>query len=142
MSLEFHAFIKSESIPTREEWQKAIASLDLPLELSKELDPLHNTGYVHCLLKGESSGFELYLDDADSLLSLYSHRKNEVAGLDKALSFRWGSDPSECASVMSAAVALVNAFGAIAYYPDDDILYIDKDALLSETRDLLKSIAS
>ena len=142
MSLEFHAFIKSESIPTRDGWQEAIASLDLPLELDKELDPLHNTGYVPCLLNGESSGFELYLDDAESLLTYYSHRKNEVAGLDKSLSFRWGSDLSECACVMAAAVALVNACGAIAYYPNDDILYVDKDALLSETRELLDSLVS
>ena len=142
MSLEFHAFIKSESIPTRDGWQEAIASLYLPLELDKELDPLQNTGYVPCLLNGKSSGFELYLDDAESLLTYYSHRKNEVAGLDKSLSFRWGSDLSECACVMAAAVALVNACGAITYYPNDDILYVDKDALLSETRELLDSLVS
>ena len=33
MSLEFHAFIKSESIPTRAAWQKAMVSLNLPIEL-------------------------------------------------------------------------------------------------------------
>jgi hypothetical protein len=94
------------------------------------------------LLQGKSSGFELYLDAAADLLSYYSHRQDELVGLDKSLSFRWGSDLSECTCVMAAVVALVSHCGAIAYYPNDDLLYADKDDLLTETRELIDSIVS
>ncbi len=142
MSIEIHAFIRSKSIPSRDAWQRSIASLDLALELDKELDPLHNIGYVPCLLRGQSSGFELYLDDAGELLAYYPHRLNELAGLDKSLTFRLSSDLTECACATAAAVALVSNHGAIVYDPGGDRLYVGEDDLLGEARELIRSIAS
>jgi hypothetical protein len=64
MSIELHAFIARERIPNRNDWQASIDALGLPLALPADLEPLHHIGYASCLLRGEQSGLELYLERA------------------------------------------------------------------------------
>jgi hypothetical protein len=45
MSLEMRVFLQKQSVPTKASWQAAVDSLGLPLRLSPDLDPIHNTGF-------------------------------------------------------------------------------------------------
>ena len=136
MSLETHAFMARDGLPDLARWQAAIDAAGLPLQLHPELDLSKDSGFSPCKLKGEDSGFEIYVDEAKELLASYPHLEERLAGQDCAVSFRWGGDMKECACVLAAAYALAKDFDAVVYYPDDDMVY-SLDELLEETNQCL-----
>ena len=141
MSIEMYAFIRTEEIPDRETWQQSIQSLGFTLELDDELDPLTSSGFTPCVIAGQDSGFEIALDQAEELLAFYPHRKDEFAEYDGAISFRWVGDMGELGCSLGSAAALAKNHNAKIYYPDDDLVY-ETDALVSEAREVIVSLAS
>jgi hypothetical protein len=134
MSLELHVFMKRESVPDRRRWQASIDALGLPLILYADLNLAKDTGFSPCKINGEDSGFEIFPnDEAKKLLSAYPHITSVVGDRDYVISFRWGGDLRECGCVFAAAAALVKSVDAVAYYPDDDIVY-EMPRLLEEAR--------
>ncbi len=136
MSLELHIFMEDSRVPTREAWQRAIEQLGFPTILEPSLDLRRDTGFRPTTYKGQSSGFEFYLEPAADVLSSYVHITPNVGGRDKCATFRWGSDLTECAASLSAAAALTKLTDGIYFYPDDDILYGGDEAVEATRRDL------
>jgi hypothetical protein len=68
MSLEMHVFMEKQRVPDKASWQAAVDSLGLPLRLSPNLDPAHDTGFSPSEVRGAKSGFEIYSEPADSHL--------------------------------------------------------------------------
>ncbi|MFN3653395.1 MAG: hypothetical protein ACK47B_27775 [Armatimonadota bacterium] len=123
MALELHAFIGERRLPTREDWQVAIAGLAFPVELDPGLKVRGAEGFVPCTLESRPSGFELYTEPAAALLEDYPELAEQVGNRSSAITFRWGGDLRECACVMAAAAGLAACSDALLYYPDDEEWY-------------------
>lgn len=103
MSLEMHLFLEKRRVPDRASWQAAVDSLALPLRLSPDLDPIHDTGFSPSEIKGLKSGFEIYSKPADTHLQDQGELAKVVGNRDWCISFRWGGDMNECACVLAAS---------------------------------------
>jgi len=133
MSLEMHVFLEKRRVPDRGSWQAAVDSLALPLRLSPDLDPIHDTGFSPSEIKGLKSGFEIYSEPADAYLQDQAELAKVVGNRDWCISFRWGGDMNECACVLAASAGLVRLCDAVAYYADDNLTY-DLNRLLEDFR--------
>jgi hypothetical protein len=133
MSLEMHVFLRKSSVPDRSSWQAAVSSLSLPLVFGPDLDPLSDSGFSPSKIKDLDSGFEISSEPAQDILQNYPHLANTIADRDWCLTLRWGGDVNECACVLAASAGLVKLCGAVAFYPDDDLVY-DLNRLLDEAK--------
>ena len=73
------------------------------------------------------------------LLTAYPQLKENTGLRDYSISFRWGGDMAECACVLIASAALAKSFGALVYYPDDNLLY-SYDDLVREAKQALEEM--
>ena len=136
MSLEMLVFLEKQRVPDRGSWQAAVDSLSLPFQLSANLDPIHDSGFSPSQIRGLKSGFEIYSASANNHLQDRDELAKVVGNRDWCISFRWGGDMNECASVLAASAGLVKHCDAVAYYPDDNLTY-DLKGLLDEVRAIL-----
>lgn len=136
MSLEMQVFLRKERVPAVSAWQAAVTTLGIALELDPQLNPLQDSGFSPSKINGNQSGFEIYSEPAAALLAEQPRLTKPVADRDWCISFRWGGDLKECACVLGASAALVKTCDAVAYYPDDDLIY-SLDRLLDEAKSCL-----
>jgi hypothetical protein len=134
VAVELHIFMQDSRVPSRDAWQQTIEQLGFPAILEPSLDVRSGTGFRPTSFRGQSTGFEFYLDPAADVLSSYSHITPKVGSRDKCATFRWGGDMAECGAALSAAAAL--AKDGIYFYPDDDIVYGADEAVAATQRDL------
>ena len=139
MSLEMLVFLEKSRIPDRDSLQSTVESLGVPLQLDSTLNLNTDRGFSPSTIKGVPSGFEIGSQLAQELVPIYPTLKGIVGRRDWAISFRWGSNMSECACVLGASAALVKLCDAVAYYPADDIRY-DLKSLLDELQGCLTEI--
>ena len=139
MSLEQHAFITRQNVPSATAWQAAITQLGFDLQLDPALKPHEDSGYLPCKLGQTAAGFEIYYESAEELLNEYPHIKERLSSRDYAISFRWGGDMAECACVLIASAALAKSCDAVVYYPADDLFYT-VDELIDEAGQALSEI--
>ena len=138
MALELHALLPTPTLPRRQPWQAAIDDLKLALTLDPDLDLPRTTGFRPCVVAGQNSGFEIQVDSPVEVLATYPNLRAHATNASTAISFRWGGDLRECACVLGATAALVSKWGAIAYYPEDDLLY-DLEGLKRDFRECMAS---
>ena len=136
MVVELHIFIEDSLVPSRDTWQRQIDQLGFPTVLEPLLDVRRDAGFRPTTFKGESTGFEFFLERAADTLASYSHITPKVGSRDKCATFRWGGDMAECGAALSAAAALANVSDGVFFYPDDDILYSADEAVEVTRRDL------
>lgn len=136
MAIELHVFAHDSRIPSRATWQRAIDELGFPAVLDSSLELRQDRGYVPTTYQGNDAGFELYLDPAAKVLSVYPHIAPKSGDRDTCVTFRWGSDLTECAAALSAAAALAKVTDGVYFYPDDDIVYDADEAIAATRRDL------
>ena len=129
MSQVLTAFIEKSRVPEREQLETAVRALGFDLTVDKFYKPFDCSGFLPCVLRGDQSGFEIDFDSAAELLVRYPHLKQEVGTRESAVSFRWGSDMSECACSLIVAAALAMDFGAVIYYRDGGVLYTTERVL-------------
>jgi len=139
LSLEQHAFLMKGTVPSRTDWQAAITEIGFDMQIDPELKPFEAFGFLPCKLEGRDSGFEIYYDPSDELLTAYPQLKENTGLRDYSISFRWGGDMAECACVLIASAALAKSFGALVYYPDDNLLY-SYDDLVREAKQALEEM--
>jgi hypothetical protein len=139
MSLEMLVLIEKLRIPQRNELQRALKTLGIPLELDRTLDLNIDRGFSPSLLNGVSSGFEISAPPIEELIPDYPPLKEIVGRRDWAFSFRWGGHMRECACVLGISAALIKLCDATSYYPADDITY-DLKRTLGEVHDCLKQV--
>jgi hypothetical protein len=113
MANEQFAFVKSSSVPTRDQWQQAIDRAGFDLLLNPDLEPRENVGFVPCKLNGRESGVEMYFDDSTEFMEAF---KTFAGDRDCCISFRWGGSLQECACAMIASFALAVEFNAVVSY--------------------------
>jgi hypothetical protein len=136
MAIELHIFMQDSRVPSREIWQQAIEQLGFPAVLVASLDVRNDTGFSPTSFRGQSTGFEFYLEPAADILGSYSHIAPRVGSRDKCATFRWSGDMMECGAALSAAAALAHVADGIYFYPDDDIIYDAAEAVTATRRDL------
>lgn len=141
MSIELHIFLDDSRVPSREAWQREIEQLGFPTVLDLSLDLRQDAGFTPTTYDGKTTGFELHLEPATSVLAACPHITPTVGDRDKCVTFRWGSDLTECAAALSAAAALAKLADGVYFYPDDDLLY-NADQAIEATRKDLNSIRS
>jgi hypothetical protein len=139
MAVQLHIFLKDTRVPNREAWQRAIEQLGFPVVLDPSLDLHRDKGYSPTTYGGHTTGFELYLEPANELVSAYPQIASRVGNRDQCVTFRWGGDLMECAAALSAAGALACVADGIYFYPDDNAVY-DVQAALAAIRRELSSI--
>jgi len=135
MSMEFNVFLRNSNFPDRAKWQKAIDEFGLPMKLDRSLDPKTNTGYVPVKLKDRESGFELYNDGSEELISDHPELAAAIGDRDTVLSFRWGGDLNEGGCSLAAAAALVKAFDAVGFDPQDGAFHTDPAELIRQAKE-------
>jgi hypothetical protein len=123
MSQEQTAYVDRASVPQLNALQDAVDSLGFDYKLDGSYMPFTSAGFLACLLNGRKSGFEIYFDQAGELLRNFPDLAKAVGKRDIAITFRWGGDMAECASVMIVSAALAKSFDAIVHYQNDDIVY-------------------
>lgn len=138
MSLEQHAFMDRESIPSAASWQSAIDELGYDFRLDPDLKPFEDSGFIPCSLRGDKTGFEIYYQPSAELVREFPRLRDRIAGRDYSITFRWGGDLAEVASVLIASAALARSFDAVVFYPDDDLFY-NLDELVAEIGSALGS---
>jgi hypothetical protein len=139
MSLEQYAFLKRDDVPTVSEWQSAIDEIGFDFKLDPELKPHEDSGFLPCILEGKESGFEIYYETANETLKIFPQLKDKIESRDYVISFRWGGDMAECASVLIASIALSKFFNAIIYYANDDMFYTTEE-LITEANVALSEV--
>jgi hypothetical protein len=120
MSMELHVFVDDSRVPTREQWQQAIADAGFPAVLYSELHLRRDSGFSPTTYNQQNSGFELYFDDAASYLEAYPHIAEQVGSRGKCVSFRWGDDLVEAAAAISCAAALTRVTDGLYFDPECD----------------------
>ena len=136
MSIEIHVFMQDARVPSRDEWQQAIAQLGFPTVLCPTLDVRADTGFSPTTYKAQRTGFEFDVSPAADVLSSYPHVAAAVGNRDRCATFRWGGDLTECAAALSAAAALVKVTDGLYFYPDDDTVLGADDAVEALRSDL------
>lgn len=131
MANEQYAFLDGDRIPSREQWQEAIAALEFDLQLDPTLDPRSSSGYVPCTLAGEAAGFELSFES-----EIDEDLQDVAQGKQACFTFRWGGSMRECACVLIASSALAAKFGAVVSYGGEDP--DELDVMLDEARELVR----
>ncbi len=137
MSLELYTFL--DSLPNRQAWQAAIVQVGVKLELDPQLDLSRSEGFSPCSVQGTPSGFEMHVVKVSDVVDEHPVLIHSVGKRSHALCFRWGGDFAECACVLGANLALVRVFGAVAYYPADELVY-DVGTLEAELQECLAEL--
>lgn len=118
MSMELHAFMRRDALPTRAAWQAAIDRLGLPIVLDPSLEAETANGFWPCRVDGRDGGVEVWIDPADGIsLGDDPHAPQRVAGLDAVVSFRWGSRIDAMLCALGLAAVLAAEFGAQIHDP-------------------------
>jgi hypothetical protein len=139
MSLEQTAYVGRSSVPQRDALQQAIDALGFECKLDESYVPFKSAGFLPCVLNGKDSGFEIYFEPAAELLKGFPDLAKSVGKRDIAITFRWGGDMAEFASVLIVSGALATSFDAIVHYHDDDMLY-SAEQTVEEARAALASV--
>jgi hypothetical protein len=117
MSCTQLAFIQRERIPDRASLQYSIDSLGFDLKLHPELNLLEDTGFVPCVLCGESNvGFELFACVAEEITGDEEEFQAIAGDNDWCISLIWHSSMKDCACAMVVCCALAKDFGAVTSF--------------------------
>ena len=135
--MEMVAFIHSEKLPNRQQWQDAIDAHKVPLVLDPELDLATDSGFSPCKLRGELSGFELDIEKVADLAG--DPQRLSIGDRDVAIIFTWGSRLAEGACVTGATLALASSCDAVIYYSDDDQI-LSQNELKNDLAQLLQEL--
>lgn len=122
MSLELYVFLPRDQVPDRATWQQEIDRLGFGVVLDPELDLDHDSGFSPTRVADQASGFELVLEDTAAVIQDFPDLDLELQDRDCVITFRWGGDFLACACVMAAAAALVDAFQALVYDPEENVV--------------------
>jgi len=130
MSLELIAFLERGSAPTYQTLQAAVDSLgDYDLHIDSTYTPFHRLGYVPCVLHGTESGIEISSGPSGEATQLFPRLRTLIGERHHTMTFRFGGDTSECVCALIISAALARSFGALVYYPADDIVYSAEELL-------------
>jgi hypothetical protein len=110
MSYELHVGLRRADLPNVKAWQAAINALGHPLKLD-EFSWDDHSGFLPAQLSGHGSGFELYLETAQSIEPPTPLAPQQ----DAVVTFRTGGRMEELKSATFAADALVQRFGGSAW---------------------------
>jgi len=131
--------MEDSRVPNRESWQEAIEAAGFPAVLYESLDLRKDTGFSPTTYNGQQSGFELYLDPAESYLESYSHIAEQIGSRNKCVSFRWGGDLVEAAAALSCGAALAKLTDGVFYDPDADSVFT-ADTVLDGVQEYLAGL--
>lgn len=129
MSIEQHAFLTRDKVPSPAAWQNAIDKLGYSLTIDQNISPFDFSGHLPCKLDDRDSGFEItYETDAD-MLENYPEIAPEIAGRDAVISFRVGHDMAECVCMLIASAALLQSFDALIFDPQENVFSSFEDIM-------------
>lgn len=122
MSQTQFAFLRKESVPSKEKLQASLDALGFDLKLDPEYTPFEDEGFSPCELKGEADiGFEIYYEPAEDLLEEDDDEefKELIGSNNYAISLCWGGSYKDCICVLMVSIALAKDFGATISYGGD-----------------------
>lgn len=128
MSIEMAVFVRRERIPSAREWQRALSSAELKVELDHEFDPLQFEGFLPASYDGRTGGFEYFLSKIDP----EKHGPDLLARLgdrDAVVSLVTHSDFTELMTSVLAAAALAHLVDGILFDTEAGELHTADDAL-------------
>ena len=131
MSNEMHAFLPGHELPTRTAWQEALNRLEVPLELGPGPEAMVLRGFCPMTLKGEHLGVEIYIDDLSRLLKIYPEIPETITEVSNVITFRWEGSLKQVAFAFAASSALVGAFGAILFFPEQESMCNDAPEVIT-----------
>jgi len=115
MSLELVLVFALASPPSTSALQSALNRQGIPVRVLPSSDLQIDTGFLQIEYETRKSGFYLNQLSYEELTSDYPQAKTRSRAAKAVLSFGWGADFLECASVFQVASVLVSEFGADAF---------------------------
>jgi hypothetical protein len=93
--------------------------------------PASARGFIPMKIDGQAGGCEIDINmkKIDSLLDAHKALDGRIPTNPSIFSFRFGGSSIEGACAFAAAAALVQAFSAIFYDPQEDMLFDEPDEL-------------
>jgi len=137
MANEQYAFLKSDEVPNRTQWQSAIDRTGFDLKLDPDYDVQGDSGFVSCQLDGAESGVEIYFENSVEAIKPFGDLPGDR---DCYISFAWGGSMQECACAMVASYALAESFGAIVSY-EGEPPHITLQQFREETQSVVADVA-
>ena len=139
MSTEIHVIIPpGVPPPSKNEWETAIASLQLALVFDKNFSPDQARGFCPMSIAGKKGVCEvdLNLETVESLRKSNSNLSSfsEAANV---FSFRFGGNFREAACAYAAAAGLIGRYGAVLYDTTEGTLSRDADLVAVTSRQML-----
>lgn len=110
MSVDLIVYLRRSAMPTPSAWQKAIASMGMPVELDTDFDPDTFSGFLRCKLRGAVSGFEYFVGP---LTPEEAADVGAPSGADFSVTLVTHSDLKELACSVVAAAALAQVSGGM-----------------------------
>ena len=115
------AFIEKSRVPSRAQLQASIDALGFNLALDPEFTPFEDEGFSPCVLAGEEGpGFEIFYDDAESVIDGDESLEEIAGGRDFSISMVWRSSMKDMACVMIVSCALAKDFGAVISFEGEE----------------------
>lgn len=113
--------------------------MGLPVIFDTDITPSTASGFCPMKMNGRAAGCEICpnLEDVDSRVAAYEGLGERIPFDPSIFSFRVGGRYSEGACAFTAAAALMQAFGALFYDPQEDRLSDKPDELIVMAREFL-----
>lgn len=115
-----------------------VKALGFDFSIDEEYQPYDTEGFLPCKLNGQSTGFELYFNDAASMLAGFPQLEAVVGPRDCALLFSWGGNWLEFACIQLTTAALLKNCNAVIHNQDDDIFYTSVEELLTSAQEAIQ----
>ena len=130
MSLELILVFALQAPPSASDLQSAIDREHIPVRVSSSANLLKDVGFLSADYASLKSGFYLAHSTYAELLSDYPEAALPDSSVQAVLSFGYGGNFLECASVFSTASVLVSNFGAKAF-DTESVTYLSAHELTS-----------
>ena len=132
MSVDTILFV-CEPLPTVAQWQDAIASSGLNIELDPEIDNLAAfTGYLPAVFDEQPAGFEFYFDTAENA---FGERPPAIGDRTHAVTFATHSEIRELVCALYAASALAKLTDGLMF-DEDSGEFVDSDRILAMAKEI------
>ncbi|WP_179020371.1 hypothetical protein [Winogradskyella forsetii] len=119
-------FVQKDNLPTKIELENKIKELGYEFRFLTEFEQFENLNQIDsidCVLNGNETFIEIYLNPANEILSDFPHLKKDLTEKDFAISFTFGADELVSACINLISIGLIDLSQAVVLYADDEIFY-------------------
>ena len=105
MAVENNVFVRRQDLPTPKQWAQALLAAGFEVQLDSDFVWWDFEGFLPATYQGREAGFELYIEDVNTL-QLSKRERKQLQGRDTVVTLTTHTDMREYLSSMLAAAVL------------------------------------